>query len=369
MAQYIPTQVEVDNRDWSVYKGKILRINTDGSIPDDNPVINGVRSHIFSYGHRNVQGLVFGKNGLLYAAEHGPKSDDEINVIQAGKNYGWPHVVGFQDDMAYEYCNYSSADNCASLNYDDYSCPNGVVSTSESSWTPPDLIAPITTMFTVSNNYDFTDDDCSSYYICWPTIAPSSIDIYESALLDDWNNSLLVVSLKRSAIFRIKLSEDGLSTIGEPVEVFQTQNRYRDMAISPDGKSFFIVTDNEGRTSGPSGGSTTELQNPGTILKFRLNEESGGADPLSLGSSNEQEIAIFPNPADERVNIAFSGTSLPQKLEIVGLSGKELLTVSQFYQMAGSSISLNVSHFPLGVYLVKLYFVGSVQTRKLVINH
>lgn len=77
-AQRLATAAEVEKGDWSSYVGKILRINPDGSIPADNPVINGVKSHIFSYGHRNPQGLVFvGKS--LFSAEHGPSSDDEIN--------------------------------------------------------------------------------------------------------------------------------------------------------------------------------------------------------------------------------------------------------------------------------------------------
>nr|WP_273566866.1 PQQ-dependent sugar dehydrogenase [Maribacter sp. Hal144] len=61
LSQIIPIQAEIDNQDWSNYPGKILRINLDGTIPNDNPVINGVKSHIYSYGHRNAQGLIFPK--------------------------------------------------------------------------------------------------------------------------------------------------------------------------------------------------------------------------------------------------------------------------------------------------------------------
>jgi len=66
LAQFLPTQQEIDAQNWSNYPGKILRINLDGSIPDDNPVLNGVRSHIYSYGHRNPQGIVFSANGVLF---------------------------------------------------------------------------------------------------------------------------------------------------------------------------------------------------------------------------------------------------------------------------------------------------------------
>jgi PQQ-dependent dehydrogenase (s-GDH family) len=97
LSQVLPSQEEIDQRDWRHYPGKTLRINTDGSIPDDNPEIAGVRSHVFSYGRRNAQGIVFGSNGLLYSDEHGPDTDDEVNLLSAGRNYGWPRVVSFQE--------------------------------------------------------------------------------------------------------------------------------------------------------------------------------------------------------------------------------------------------------------------------------
>lgn len=71
--------------------GKILRMNLDGSIPNDNPLPN---SYLYSYGHRNPQGLAWTADGALYESEHGPSANDEINVIQAGKNYGWPLIKG-----------------------------------------------------------------------------------------------------------------------------------------------------------------------------------------------------------------------------------------------------------------------------------
>ncbi|MBM7703701.1 PQQ-dependent sugar dehydrogenase [Metabacillus iocasae] len=77
--------------------GKILRINLDGTIPVDNPYKN---SYVYSYGHRNPQGLAWDSNGTLYSTEHGQQAHDEINHIQAGKNYGWPIIEG--DEQASE---------------------------------------------------------------------------------------------------------------------------------------------------------------------------------------------------------------------------------------------------------------------------
>lgn len=71
--------------------GKILRMNLDGSIPVDNPFED---SYVYSYGHRNPQGLAWESDGTMYASEHGPSAHDEINLIEAGKNYGWPEITG-----------------------------------------------------------------------------------------------------------------------------------------------------------------------------------------------------------------------------------------------------------------------------------
>ncbi len=111
-SQLLPTSAEVKDKDWSAYRGKVLRIAADGSIPKDNPKIDGVRSHVFTVGHRNPQGLVFGSNGDLYSSEQGPSSDDEINLLAAGKNYGWPHVNGYQDNQSHIYINWSVAPKC-----------------------------------------------------------------------------------------------------------------------------------------------------------------------------------------------------------------------------------------------------------------
>ena len=72
-AQELPVAADVAARNWRGYEGKILRVNLDGSIPADNPVLNGVRSHVLSYGHRNPQGMAFGPDGRLYAVRARPR--------------------------------------------------------------------------------------------------------------------------------------------------------------------------------------------------------------------------------------------------------------------------------------------------------
>ncbi|MGH2568746.1 MAG: PQQ-dependent sugar dehydrogenase, partial [Bacteroidota bacterium] len=223
---------------------------------------------------RNAQGLVFGPDGKLYADEHGPKSDDEVNIIWAGKNYGWPHVAGKNDDQAYAYGNWSASSPtpCASLTYSDYTIPLSVPTYTESSWKNPVFWAPIKTLFTVQNGYNFQDPACAgNYFLCWPTVAPSSLDIYAKTTggIPGWANSLLVISLKTGGMYKLKLSADGNSTVGDVEGYWFTQNRYRDVALNPDGVTFYVSTDNSGATSGPTTGWTTTLINPGAILEFQ----------------------------------------------------------------------------------------------------
>jgi PQQ-dependent dehydrogenase (s-GDH family) len=103
-AQRFPTRSEIDGRNYAAYVGKSLRLNMDGFIPEDNPKLDGVVSHVYTYGHRNMQGLDFGPDGTLYASEQGPKTDDEINILKAGSNYGWPHVAGLQGWQSVRVC-------------------------------------------------------------------------------------------------------------------------------------------------------------------------------------------------------------------------------------------------------------------------
>ncbi len=77
------------------HSGKIIRLNDDGTVPNDNPFvgIGNAESEIFSYGHRNIQGLVITPDDKIYAHEHGPQGGDELNIIEAGNNYGWPEIT------------------------------------------------------------------------------------------------------------------------------------------------------------------------------------------------------------------------------------------------------------------------------------
>jgi PQQ-dependent dehydrogenase (s-GDH family) len=267
-AQDLPSAGEISKRDWTKYQGKILRINLDGSIPADNPMIGGVRSHIYSWGHRNVEGLAFGPDGKLYASEHGQGSDDEVNLIEAGKNYGWPRVAGYRDDQSYVYAHWaeSKPEPCSSLlgiNGNDINAiPKSVPVEKETSWNHPDFKEPLKTFFTVANGYDWKVSGSA-------TVAPSGIGIYTANAIPGWANSLLLTSLSKGRVYRLKLSADGQSVAGEPIEYFRTVNRYRDIVVGPDNRTFYVATDMQGRTTGESGANTTALKDPGAILEFK----------------------------------------------------------------------------------------------------
>jgi aldose sugar dehydrogenase len=172
--------------------GKILRLNLDGSIPADNPVAG---NPLWSTGHRNPQGLVFANN-ILYSSEHGPSSDDEINIIDKNRNYGWPSVRGF--------CNESGEQSFCTANN---------VKEPLKAWTP--------------------------------TIAVCGLDYYNSNLIPEWKNSLLMVALKESRLYQLKLNAS-FNTITETTEYYAGKyGRMRDLCISPDGK-VYICTSNGG---------------------------------------------------------------------------------------------------------------------------
>ena len=260
-AQDLPSAAEVAVRDWSTYQGKVLRLELDGSIPRDNPTIQGVRSHIYSYGLRNPQGLSFGATGLLYASEHGPSIDDEVDLIQAGKNYGWPHVAGFNDDRAYVFANWSASAPCPTLKFDNLNPPASVPQAKESAWQHPDFVPPLATFFTVPAGYNLATAGNA-------TIAPGSIEAYTSAAIPGWRSSLLVTGMRTGTVYRVKLSDDGRSMSGSPLEYFKRANRYRDTAVGADGRRIYVVTDGFGSTMDERGQRTDMLAEPGALLEF-----------------------------------------------------------------------------------------------------
>jgi PQQ-dependent dehydrogenase (s-GDH family) len=258
LAQQLPAAAEIAAGDWQSYQGKILRINEDGSIPDDNPLLDGVRSHVFSYGHRNPQGMAFGPDGVLYSAEHGQDTDDEVNRIVAGGNYGWPLIAGYQDDQYYAYANWSASSPtpCEELRYGG-EIPDTVPQIRESEVELANFVPPLKTFFTVPGTHDARASGNA-------TAALTGLDVYTAAGIPGWNPSLLVASLVSGTIYRIPL--DAVDEL--PMTYFRAADRYRDIAISPDGLRIYLLTTSSGRTLTKTGEITPELEHRGSLLEF-----------------------------------------------------------------------------------------------------
>lgn len=178
----------------SSLNGKVLRLNLDGSIPADNPFTG---NPVWSYGHRNAQGLVYANN-IMYSSEHGATSDDEVNIIEKGRNYGWPDVEGM--------CNEPDERSfCSSEN----------VKEPLRAWTPTEAVC--------------------------------GLDYYDAALMPQWRNSLLLCTLKGSKLIQLKLSSDK-KTITTAYEFFDGKfGRLRDVCVSPQGKVYICTSNGNDR--------------------------------------------------------------------------------------------------------------------------
>lgn len=322
-SQRLPTKKELAARDYSSYVGKSLRINLDGSVPRDNPRLNGVVSHVYTYGHRNPQGLDIGSNGVIYSSEHGPKTDDEVNVLTPGANYGWPNVAGLKDDMAYMYARWgeSRPTPCAELKYDDLNIPASVPQEKESAYRKP-FANPLATMFTVPTGFDFANPVCKgANVICWPTIGVSSVEYYESkgTGIPGWDRVLLVPALKRGSLYVLPLKADGRSAAGPFWRYFQSENRFRDTAVSPDRRTIYVATDPAGMAAVADTGLAARMEHPGAVLAFTY-EREGVPEAPARPAGPATSVAPPPPP--------ISGGEAPRFTAAQAAAGRTAYTAS-----------------------------------------
>lgn len=180
--------------------GKTIRINADGSIPADNPYVGveGALPEIFSYGHRNLQGLVLGANQAIYSHEHGPKGGDELNYIEPGKNYGWPAITYGVDYNGAHVSPYSS--------YADMEQP---------------LI----------------------YWV--PSIAPGGMTLYSGQEFAQWQGNLLVAALAKKSVRRIVIRDR--EVLQQETLFVELEQRLRDVRHGPDGEIYLLTDSDEGK--------------------------------------------------------------------------------------------------------------------------
>jgi glucose/arabinose dehydrogenase len=187
-------------QDTSHHAGKVLRLKDDGTAPPDNPFVGkpGFRPEIYSYGHRNLQGLAFqpGTN-TLWENEHGPQGGDEINIIQPGRNYGWP-VVTYGREYSGEII-------------------------SAQPWRA-DMEQPWTVFV--------------------PSIGISGMVFYTGDALPGWKGNLFVGGLAGMSLWRIGVSEKGL--LGREAILVELRQRIRDVRQGPDGFLYVVTDGNQG---------------------------------------------------------------------------------------------------------------------------
>jgi glucose/arabinose dehydrogenase len=185
----------------NIHGGKTLRLRDDGTVPPDNPFVGkpGYKPEIYSYGHRNAQGMAFHpQTGALWQSEHGPQGGDELNVVQAGKNYGWPVVV-----FGHDY--------------------NGDVMSPQAyreGMEPPALI--------------------------WtPSIGITGLLFYTGDRIADWKGDVFIAALSGQSIVRVLYNSRG-GQMGREVLLAPLKMRMRDVRQGPDGFIYVAVDANPG---------------------------------------------------------------------------------------------------------------------------
>ena len=178
------------------HMGKIVRIHPDGAVPDDNPFVGqaGARPEIWTLGHRNVQAATFDPEGRFWEAEHGPKGGDELNLVEKGKNYGWP-LQAYGEEYSGQ---------------------------------------PIPNAATVREGME------QPVYYWDPVIAPSGAQFYTGDAFPEWRDNLFIGSLKDRMLVRLTL--DGERVTGEEHLLTDRKQRVRDVRQGPDG-ALYVVTD------------------------------------------------------------------------------------------------------------------------------
>jgi glucose/arabinose dehydrogenase len=190
----------VQARDPRSHFGKIVRIRPDGSVPQDNPFVGreGARPEIWTLGHRNVLAAAFDGRGRLWVTEMGPRGGDELNLVERGKDYGWP-TIGYGEE-------YSGA-------------------RIHEATQAPGMEQPV-------------------YY--WdPVISPSGMTVYSGKLFPEWRGNFFVGGLSSRALVRLVVEGDRV--VGEERLLTHLRARIREVVQGPDGALYLLTDATNGR--------------------------------------------------------------------------------------------------------------------------
>lgn len=244
-------------QDPNILNGKILRMNTDGSIPADNP---NAGSYVYTLGHRNPQGMLVMDNGTIYISEHGATTDDEFQIVEAGRNYGWPDVEGFCDDA-------SETTFCSTYN----------VKEPMTSWTP--------------------------------TIAPSDIVYYENPQFPEWDQRILMTVLKDKRVIALQLNGNGDAITNQTPYLINAFGRLRDICVGPN-KEIYLATNGQNWGNTNSNHSIVVIYPPGSIN--------------AIAEQQDMVFSLAPNPFNDQLTITVDDPLVNANIEIRDMSGRLL---------------------------------------------
>ncbi len=250
--------------------GKTLRINLDGSVPADNP---DPTSYVWSYGHRNAQGLTQAPDGKIYSSEHGQSAQDELNLIEPGLNYGWPYVEGFCDN---------------------YPGSAGEPSNCEAEGFTEPLIE-------------------------WrPCMAVNDLIYYNHPSIPEFDNTLLMAVMKGFSgqsdrgLFVLHLNDDGTAIDFDDNEdiILANKGRVRDICMDPSTGAIYIAVN----------GNSYPGSGPNKIYEYK-NEAFISVSERAM----TQTLNIYPNPSAGDVKFQVSEHLLGGSYEVISYDGKKVL--------------------------------------------
>ena len=282
--------------------GKILRLNLDGTVPADNPVPGSL---VYTLGHRNPQGLTQSSAGRVYSSEHGENIDDEVNLIESSRNYGWPAVEG-----------------------------------------PCNLAAEQT--FCAVNN---VREPLTSYT---PTLGASGLAYYNHPAIPQWGNSLLLLSLKAGTFTQLQLNSTGDQVASQNNLWAGASNNYgrlRAICVSPQGR-VYVGTSNGDRSSAPD--QILVLENRAYV-------------PMAVKSGTSSLLQLWPNPATQTVAVRLpTAARTPAVLQLRDALGRTTRTVQ--LAAGQQEVSVDLNGLRSGLYLVQTQLGDTQYTRRLVVE-
>jgi aldose sugar dehydrogenase len=229
-------------QDPDFYGGKVFRLHHDGKIPADNPFPG---NPVYAVGFRNTQGLALAQDGRLYGTDHGPLNDDEVNLIEKGRNYGWPDVHGYCDTAE-----------------EKIYCAEHRIAAPLRAWTP--------------------------------TLATAGLAIFEDSKIPALHNTLIMATMKGRSLRFLKLSADGRSLEDERIFLQETFGRIRDVSVSAKGEIFFSTTNRDWHPRFQPWMYANIPEGPDRIIKLRIVKPGEAVDStLPIYTQDEQAIPLM----------------------------------------------------------------------------